>query len=69
MADDYSIDSRSKYGDADWDGDDLTTFIDALNRGVIVRADGVERVVELPRENVMDEASLAELKSRLASYQ
>jgi hypothetical protein len=69
VADEFSIDPRNKYGDADWEGDDLATFIDALNRGVVVRADGVAGVVDLPRENVLDAIALAELKSRLAGYQ
>lgn len=65
----FDIDPATKLGNADWgEADDFSSFVDALNRGVTVRPDGLPGVSELPRENELDEASLLQLKSLLSGY-
>ena len=69
MADDFAIDSRSKYGEAQWeDGDEFATFIDALNRGVSVRTDSVPTETGAPADIRTDEAALSELRRIFANY-
>lgn len=65
----FDTDSPAKLGNADWeDGDDFTSFVDALNRGVSVRPNGLQGASELPRENELDAVELARLKHLFASY-
>lgn len=67
---DFAIDPRTKYGDADWgDGDDFTSFVDALNRGVTVRGDAVPGESGAPADISMDAVAISELKAKLAGYQ
>lgn len=71
MADkEFYIDPRTKLGgEVEWEaGDEFSKFVDMLNRGVTVRADGVEGVAELPRENQLDALSVSELRAIFANY-
>lgn len=65
---DFSIDPRSKYGDADWEGDDFTTFVDALNRGVAVRSDSIPGESGAPADLSLDALAISELRAKLANY-
>lgn len=66
----FDIDPRNKLGgEVQWeDGDDFTAFVDALNRGVVVRSDGVPSQVESGDDVKLDAVALAELRARFASY-
>lgn len=66
----YSIDSRTKFGQADWEeGDDFAQFIDALNRGVTVRPDSVPGESASPADLSLDALAQLELKSIFSRYQ
>lgn len=70
MAKQFDIDPRNKLGgEVDWEtGNDFESFVDALNRGVAVRSDGLSGVSDLPRENQLDEIALGQLKSLFLNY-
>lgn len=68
---DYNIDPCNKYGDAAWGEDDadMASFIDALNRGVAVRGDGVPGESGAPADLSLDALAVNELRAKLAQYQ
>jgi hypothetical protein len=69
MSKEFDIDPRNKFGNADWEtGNDFQSFVDALNRGAVVRSNGVPIVAESTDDFSLDEIALAELKSKLAQY-
>jgi hypothetical protein len=70
MAKEFDIDPRNKLGgEIEWEtGDDFSAFIDALNRGAVVRGAGLPGMAESADDISLDEIALAELKSKLAQY-
>lgn len=71
MAEDYTIDSRNKFGVTEaWeDGTEFESFVDALNRGVTVRPDSVPGESASPADLSLDALAQLELKSIFSRYQ
>lgn len=67
----FDIDPATKLGAPDdWeDGDDFTSFVDALNRGVDMRGRGLSGESGAPEDISLDEVAKLELRSILSRYQ
>lgn len=70
MAKEFDIDPRNKWGaNIEWEsGDDFSAFVDALNRGAVMRGDGLPGVADAPSDAQLDEIAFAELRAKFAAY-